>query len=284
MSKIYTKNTWVDEVLADTEAYEVIKTGGGAIANVSELADVEINLTTSVAIAGSPVNASRMNNIENGIDAIDTAMEFGWYPVSDTWTYASASTITLPTDATLTYQKGDFIRWKQGGAFKYGVFKTVAATLGTIITNTDYTVANAAITDVAYSRAINPFGWPCYFNYTPTGISATNATQSARFCIANKKCLVDYIANFTGAITFTTQPTLPVAVSASYKSNSFGATGMTSYHNADGAYVLSGMFVILIPSGTVINLSLSDASPMSATAPITWANGDAIEAHFEYEW
>lgn len=96
-----------------------------------------------------------------------------WIKVTGTWTYASATTITIPSDGTTTYQRGDRLRFKQGGAYKYFAVYSVTSTLLTIIGNADYTLANAAITDVYYSRVNSPFGWPDMFNYTPvvTGYS-----------------------------------------------------------------------------------------------------------------
>ena len=100
----------------------------------------------------------------------------GWIEVTDTWSYASASTITVPTDATLKYRSGLPIRWKQGGAYKYGVIRTVAATLITLFSTTDYTVANSAITDISYSLSEKPFGFPIYFNFTFTSITYSGGT------------------------------------------------------------------------------------------------------------
>jgi hypothetical protein len=107
--------------------------------------------------------------ILNGISYTHLIPRDGWIPVADSWTYASATTINVPSDATLTYQKGWGIRFKQGGAYKYGILRTVAATTLTLIANSDYSVANAAITDVAVCP--NPsqaFGFPEKFNYTST--------------------------------------------------------------------------------------------------------------------
>jgi len=61
--------------------------------------------------------------------------------------------------------------------------QTVAATLLTIITNTDYVIANAAITDVAISRIAFPLGWPEWFNYAavPTVFSAVPAGAIYRY-------------------------------------------------------------------------------------------------------
>ena len=69
MPKLYSKNTWVDEVLADDERYDILEDDGTPISE-----DVQIALATAVTTAGSPVNAARMNNIEEGIDDLDDAL------------------------------------------------------------------------------------------------------------------------------------------------------------------------------------------------------------------
>jgi len=84
----------------------------------------------------------------------------GWIEVADAWTYASASTITIPSDGTTKYQRWMKIRLKQGGGYKYYVASVVASTLITVLVNEFYTVANAAITDIAYSFTEKPYAWP----------------------------------------------------------------------------------------------------------------------------
>lgn len=99
----------------------------------------------------------------------------GWNEVSETWTYASANTITVPTDATTKYQKGMGIRWKQGGGYKYAYVTIVAATLLTVTGGTNYTVANSAITDIAYTLTpTTAVGFPVSFTCAaPTWSTAT---------------------------------------------------------------------------------------------------------------
>ena len=88
----------------------------------------------------------------------------GWIPVTGTWTYATANTITVPSGATALYQKGWGVRWKQGGAFKYAYITVVASTLLTITGGSDYTVANSAITDVAVTPTpFTAIGFPVTF-------------------------------------------------------------------------------------------------------------------------
>lgn len=72
MAKIYTKATWTDEVLAGTERYNILEDEGTPIEE-----NVQIVLDTSVAIAGTAVDADKMNNIEDGVDALDTLVYEG---------------------------------------------------------------------------------------------------------------------------------------------------------------------------------------------------------------
>ncbi len=69
MAKIYTKNTWVDEVLAGADRYDIKEDGGTAFKE-----DMRIDLATAVSVAGTPANAEKMNNIEDGLDAVDTLL------------------------------------------------------------------------------------------------------------------------------------------------------------------------------------------------------------------
>jgi hypothetical protein len=112
----------------------------------------------------------------------------GWIPVYDSWTYASATTINVPTNATLLYQKGWGVRFKQGGAYKYGMLRTVAATLLTLVANTDYSVANAAITDIAvcpnHDHAI---GFPESFNFSTSPTYAGGTTNPTSLTINTAK-------------------------------------------------------------------------------------------------
>lgn len=67
MTKIYTKNTWVDEILAGAERYSILENGGAPFKS-----NMQILLSTSVLQAASPFSATRMNNLENGLDTLDT--------------------------------------------------------------------------------------------------------------------------------------------------------------------------------------------------------------------
>jgi hypothetical protein len=160
--------------------------------------------------------------ITKAMAALDFAK--GWIEIPDSWTYASATTINVPTNATLLYQKGWGIRFKQGGAFKYAYMTTVAATLLTVTGGSDYTVANAAITDIAVCP--NPhtaFGFPDWFNYAPVvngsaGSAGTYAESesSCKFAISGKMMhtrvhkVVSNVGSWTGTLRVSTPTTVVV--------------------------------------------------------------------------
>ena len=92
MTKTYTKNTWTDEVLGGAERYDIKENGGAAFKS-----NMQIDLVTPVAVAGTPVNASRMNNLENGVDTLDDALN-----VYTTGGTSTAYTLTTPRASALT--------------------------------------------------------------------------------------------------------------------------------------------------------------------------------------
>lgn len=140
----------------------------------------------------------------------------GWIPASESWAYASASTITVPSGAASKYGIGDRIKWTQTSV-KYGVIVAVADTTLTIAVNTDYTVADAAISANFYSHQETPVGYPLVFNYTPTfgGFSSNPTVAAAWFYVTGNMCFVYVRTSQDGtsnATSFTI--TTPIAASA----------------------------------------------------------------------
>lgn len=142
----------------------------------------------------------------------------GWMLVLDTWTYASVTTITVPSGAALLYAVGDKIRLKQGAGYKYFYVIVVADTLLTVTGGSDYTVATpTAITDVYYSHATSPVGFPNIFSFTPviTAGSGTFTTVvgSITFSIVGK------LVGMTISISITTNGTAATFVSSTLPFN-----------------------------------------------------------------
>lgn len=208
----------------------------------------------------------------------------GWISTSDSWTYASANTVTVPSGAASLYKKGDRVKFTQT-TVKYFVITGVADTVLTFAVSTDYVVANAAISAISYSHQANPIGFPHWFAYTPTGVAGSNVTLTGRFNVLGNMCRVRLHAAFTGAITFTTQPTLPITASASIIGGTAGTnpSGVGGYLDNGTAQSDHGVVPCVSASGTVVNVGNFAGGLISASSPITWANGDTFTLDFNYE-
>ena len=87
----------------------------------------------------------------------------GWTELSDAWTYATSTSVTVGGDLTGILSFGMKVRYWQT-AYKYAYIQTVVHAGGTTTLTLSPvggdTVANAAITLPAYSTAESPFGFP----------------------------------------------------------------------------------------------------------------------------
>lgn len=117
----------------------------------------------------------------------------GWTLANETWTYATASTITVPTGATSRYQVGDKIKLTQT-TVKYFRVVTVADTLLTVtgVGFNTYTVVNAAISANYYSRSEAPLG----YDLPVRQISVTLEIQRAGYTVGAPG--ITYVAYVVG--------------------------------------------------------------------------------------
>jgi hypothetical protein len=94
MDKKYTKpDDWVDEVLASDPVYNIIDPSDDSI--IYE--DVDIARSTEVITSGTGVTAERMNNLETGLDGVDTALSL-LTSLTVTATAAGTTTLTVSSD------------------------------------------------------------------------------------------------------------------------------------------------------------------------------------------
>jgi len=144
----------------------------------------------------------------------------GWISANETWAYASATTITVPTGATAKYAKGDKLKLTQT-TVKYFYVIGVTDTVLTVVGNGAVVVTNAAISANYYSHIENPNGFPAYFTWTPTwtsegGAFTNNPTLAfARFYITGGYCHVAVNATYdaTSGGSGRTQLSFPVVPS-----------------------------------------------------------------------
>lgn len=205
----------------------------------------------------------------------------GWMNASFTenspWVYASATTITVPTDATTYYQVGDKVRLKQGAGYKYYYIVAVAATLLTVTGGSDYTVANAAITDYDISRGNSPLGFPTTFNWAPTlvGFSADPTNTSYRFSITGNVCNVNVIQSTPG-----TSNSTELKISAPRTA----AASLQTWGNLCWLSIDSGGYVS--PAVATIDASASNivvTKDLSGATQWTTSGGKAVSFQIWYE-
>lgn len=120
MAKLYTKQTWADEVLAGDERYDILEDNGTPINE-----NVQINLATTVAQAGTAVDADRMNHIEDGLDAVDTrldavdtrlnGLETSWINYTENSTIVGWSSFTTKTIRCKKMGNMLFVVWNLAG-------------------------------------------------------------------------------------------------------------------------------------------------------------------------
>ena len=159
----------------------------------------------------------------------------GWIGAVGSWTYASATTITVPSGAATYYAVGDKIKLTQT-TVKYFYVVTVADTLLTITGGTSYTLTNAAITSPYFSHAASPVGHPGKFTYSPT-ISFTAGTAPNTvstgvyyFSVHGNVCTLSTFTIYTNAGATVTAATITLPIThatgaqSAYGSVSVGAT------------------------------------------------------------
>ena len=154
----------------------------------------------------------------------------GWLPPhpreSIKWSYASATTVTVGTDATEYYNIGDKVRFKQNaGTYVYFVIISVAATTIGLYGGSDYSVANQDITDIEISKSASPLGFPKYFNWSPTlgGFSGNPTNSSYTFQTIGRRCFVDVRQGSVGTSNGTTLTISAPITAATLTNGQWGA-------------------------------------------------------------
>jgi hypothetical protein len=162
-------------------------------------------------------NPYNITQLINAILALDADLN-DWIALPQL-TYVSSTTATAMGDYTGLIEKGDRLWWLQTTSH-YGIIYDVSYNSGTnlttftIINNSDYVFANAAISNAYYSRLPKPYGFPFKFNYVPNigGFSALPTNVVYRFSVIGNEMHVTFRQGTNGtsnATTFTA--TLPCA-------------------------------------------------------------------------
>lgn len=252
----------------------------GNLAASSVLAGtIAASAITLGTLAASSVSAGNLNFVATG--STD-----GWKELPYTLVYVSASSVKVEgADVTAIFSKGTRIKFTQTSAKPFVVTSSSFSTDTTInvAVNTDYTVANAAITAPYYSYEASPQGYPSYFNDTGGwdlefgGTNTANTTVAkCKFAMIGKTvhAMISYTFQGdpgTGALTIT--PTTGLA-----PETAFEPKGIGRYWNGSVAVMMQVDFdgTDLIPRGVT-------GTAMSDTSPSTIANGHDLEFNLTYQ-
>lgn len=232
--------------------------------------------TTGTLITASIWNTDLVDNIsylKSERDTADSSLSTGWKGVSGSWSYASASTIIVPSGAASLYNKGYKFKLTANSVVLQGYIVGVADTLLTVAGDA---LTNHAFSSVYYSKTENPLDFPDCFDWpsAPVGWGGSPPTTVARFKIKGKVCSGDIFQTNTGTSTTTTVSfTLPVAAKT-VTNHEWVSPIPWCWDN--GAAQSNGQTRIAT-AGTSINCYKSGG------AAWTGSGGKAVGFHFEYE-
>jgi len=257
---------------------------------------------TLIDLADS-VLALHQNERGNEITAIESwllnnaAAGVEWTSCPETWTRTGNHTFTVSGDKAAKYRKGTRVRYKDGGSFDYGVVKSSSYsdpnTTVTLIINTDYEMAAATITDTYISYFEQPDGFPYDFNFSATlsNVTVGNGTLVQKFragfgiFIYQVEFEFGSTSAIAGDVAFT-PPVTPLNYNVNAR-NAFG--GNTNCHDANVTLNYSGN-IIYDPNGKLsarfysVSGSLIVPTPLSLSAPFTWATGDVLTMNEAFKW
>ena|SRR5216683_491749 len=202
----------------------------------------------------------------------------GWITSPDTYTYVSANSFKITgVDRTLIFTKGTRIKFTNNSTTYYGTVVSSTFSSDTTITlaaNSDFSIANSAITLPFYSYEASPAGYPTWYNYSasPTWGSAPSGTTVtvAQFSIlGNTLSFRFHQSNTVAGTTTTFNIAQPVAANLAnvyhdalvgYVSSS-GAT-ITPTNNVVGAVLGATTINIAFPSAAWLCVWLSGVYPI----------------------
>lgn len=108
-------------------------------------------------------NTANISKLDKDSGQNFSALTTGWIEANETWTYASANAITVPSGSK--YQEGDKFKLVANGVVLQGYIVGVVDSLLTVAGDT---LTNHTFSDNFYSRADNPLGFDHWFDLSPT--------------------------------------------------------------------------------------------------------------------
>lgn len=277
------------EFVSDVVQQQAIIDG---LLNVNTIAGVldttkVVDLTTAQTLTNKRLTSPKINE-DVALTATATQLNTqvlstadNWTNANESWAYATASTITVPSGAASKYRAGDILKWTQT-TVKYGVITSVADTVLTIAVNTDYVVADAAITENYYSHG-NAIGFPKSFNWTPTydGLTEGAGTNAGLYTYNNGVFWFKVKFIMAGDSSVTGAPirlsNFPVAMNSIYAN--LAQVGYGTAFDATG----SSYSILMDRSGNIFTDYTGGAyANSSSSSPFTWTTSDSFEVQGFY--
>lgn len=216
---------------------------------------------------------------------------------AETWTYVSATQFKTTGDLTAKYPHGCKVRLKQGGNYKYfyvtALSKDATFTYVTVNAGSDYSLANAAITDNYHSYGETAEGFPGFFNFTPTWtVTSGTAPAVGNGTLQCKFNMFGPLVYFTLGLGVGTTTgvgnggqwrfTLPVANNGGFPmaigQSYIVDNGVAAY---DGT-ALADSATTFRPSVLLTSGSYASDNGLTQTVPHSWNNTDALLLWAEY--
>lgn len=235
---------------------------------------------THGAITSTGATLTTPTIISPAKQGIDT----GFVGVTDSWAYASANTIIIPSNS-MPYDIGDILTFVQSTTTKYFVITVVTSTLLTVVGLGGAVVANTGISAIGYSKGRNPHGAvagaPVFNPYKFSVYCSTSPALSAGVPLRMPLDTKNFDSN--GNFDIVTNHRYVVPVAGTYWINGQVSIGVSGI--AAGAYGLPYIFkngaeakrgLQLTGSGTgssILNLQVADLFQLAAGDDIElWAD------------
>jgi hypothetical protein len=205
-----------------------------------------------------------------GIDAAD--YQKGWIPTGG-WKIYQTNWINNVGGAQTDYSIGDKIKLTNDGSTKY-FYIISAPTPDSLKISGDSTglvgAAGTALTNIYYSHATSPVGFPQWFDYTPIltvsgGTAPTYATFINRYCVVGKLVTVycrwsNGSGGTAGAGTNQIVITLPItAYQENIITGSGGLANGSTFLAGLGIYLFGTYFAIMKTAAFVTGADQNDA-------------------------
>lgn len=218
----------------------------------------------------------------------EKALPDGWIPVSSTWTYASATTITVPSGAASIYSVGDKFRLTANGVVLQGYIVTVADTLLTVVGNA---LTNHTFSAISYSKAATPLGFPGYFVYTPAWTASTtnptlsNGTIYGGFNVNGTLCTI-WVRLVIGVSTNTGSGNWAFSLPITASTASLMYMGVAHCRDTGVKSYIRTIYIEPETKSTTTQYWVegggTNTLTITPTSPFTWGNGDILMFTLSY--